>query len=63
MDNLNIIKCNENNMIIKVDNINAHPFNEFDLFIKQIDKREEIIKSILKSMKQLNLYLLIMIMF
>lgn len=55
MDNLSIVKTNEENMIIKVDNINAHPFNEFDLFIKQIDKREEIIKSILKKYETIKL--------
>lgn len=55
MDNLNIIKNNTENMIIKVDNINAHPFNEFNLFINQTQRREETIKSLLKKYKTIKL--------
>lgn len=55
MDNLNIIKNNEGNMIIKVDNINAHPFNEFNLFINQTQRREETIKSLLKKYETIKL--------
>lgn len=36
-------------MIIKIDNIESHPFKEFDLFIKQLDNRRDTIESLINN--------------
>ena len=41
--------------IINIENINAHPFDEFDLFCEQMDTRKELIKKYIEEYKTIKM--------